>query len=301
MMISALRRSLVALSLCLPCLSVALAGDAAPSPAETRLEAAALAAQAAVQMGPRDIELGDQGVLKLPEGFGFIPRDEAQALMAAQGNRSSGKGFHGLVVSPDLAGFVAVEFNPAGYVKDEDARDWNADQLLKNLKDGTEAANAERRAQGLPEVSVVGWVEVPSYDPATHRLVWSVAARAKTPQAGGDGVNYNTYVLGREGYFSMNIVTSMDRVELEKPATRELLAALTFNEGKRYADFNAATDRMAEYGLAALVGGMAAKKLGLFASLGLFVAKFWKVGLLAMVGLGAGATRMLGRKKDSPP
>ena len=301
MMISALRRSLVALSLCLPCLSVALAGDAAPSPAETRLEAAALAAQAAVQMGPRDIELGDQGVLKLPEGFGFIPRDEAQALMAAQGNRSSGKGFHGLVVSPDLAGFVAVEFNPAGYVKDEDARDWNADQLLKNLKDGTEAANAERRAQGLPEVSVVGWVEVPSYDPATHRLVWSVAARAKTPQAGGDGVNYNTYVLGREGYFSMNLVTSMDRVELEKPATRELLAALTFNEGKRYADFNAATDRMAEYGLAALVGGMAAKKLGLFASLGLFVAKFWKVGLLAMVGLGAGATRVLGRKKDSTP
>ncbi|WP_374246023.1 DUF2167 domain-containing protein [Zoogloea sp.] len=301
MMISALRRSLVALSLCLPCLSVALAGDAAPSPVETRLEAAALAAQAAVQMGPRDIELGDQGVLKLPEGFGFIPRDEAQALMAAQGNRSSGKGFHGLVVSPDLAGFVAVEFNPAGYVKDEDARDWNADQLLKNLKDGTEAANAERRAQGLPEVSVVGWVEVPSYDPATHRLVWSVAARAKTPQAGGDGVNYNTYVLGREGYFSLNLVTSMDRVELEKPATRELLAALSFHEGKRYADFNAATDRMAEYGLAALVGGMAAKKLGLFASLGLFVAKFWKVGLLAMVGLGAGATRMLGRKKDSPP
>jgi uncharacterized membrane-anchored protein len=25
-------------------------------------------------MGPREIELGDQGVLKLPEGFGFIRR-----------------------------------------------------------------------------------------------------------------------------------------------------------------------------------------------------------------------------------
>ena len=48
---------------------------------------------------------------------------------------------------------------------------------------------------------------------------------------------------------------------------RELLAALSFNEGKRYTDFNAATDRMAEYGLAALVGGMAAKKLGLLATL----------------------------------
>jgi len=301
MMISALRRSLVTLALCLPCLSPVLAGDAAPTAAEARIEAAAAAAQAAVQMGPREIELGDQGVLKLPEGFGFIPREEALALMEAQGNKYGGKGFHGLVVSPDLAGFVAVEFTPAGYVKDEEARDWNADELLKNLKEGTEAANVERRSRGLPEFSVVGWVEVPSYDPATHRLVWSVAARAKEAQGRGDGVNYNTSVLGREGYFSMNLVTSMDRVELEKPATRDLLAALSFKEGKRYDDFNAATDRMAEYGLAALVGGMAAKKLGLFASLGLFVAKFWKVGLLAMVGLGAGATRVLGRKKDTTP
>lgn len=297
-MIPAFRRVLVALALCLPCISPTLAADAAPTAAEAHVEAAALAAQAAVQLGPREIVLGDQGVLKLPEGFGFIPKEEAQALMIAQGNKNVGKGFHGLVVSPDLAGFVAVEFTPAGYVKDEEARDWNADELLTNLKEGTEAANAERRTRGLPEINVVGWVEVPSYDPATHRLVWSVAARAKDSQGRGDGVNYNTYVLGREGYFSLNLVTSMDRVELEKPTARELIAALSFVDGKRYADFNAATDRTAEYGLAALVGGMAAKKLGLFASLGLFVAKFWKVGLLAMVGFGAGVSRVLGRKKD---
>ena len=85
MMISALRRSLLTLALCLPCLSTALAVDAPPTAAEARIEAAALAAQAAVQMGPREIELGDQGVLKLPEGFGFIPKAEAQALMEAQG------------------------------------------------------------------------------------------------------------------------------------------------------------------------------------------------------------------------
>ena len=40
------------------------------------------------------------------------------------------------------------------------------------------------------------------------------------------------------------------------------VAALNFNEGKRYADFNASTDKVAEYGLAALVAGVAAKKLG---------------------------------------
>ena len=298
-MTTSLRRTLAALALCLPCVTLALAADAPAGP-EARVETAILAAQAAIQTGPRDIALGEQGVLKLPEGFGFIPKAEAAAMMEAQGNHS-GPGFMGLIVGPDLKGFIAVEFAAAGYVKDEDAREWNADDMLEKMKSGTEAANEERNRRGLPEFSVVGWVEVPSYDPATHRLVWSIAARPKSAQAGGDGVNYNTYMLGREGYFSMNLVTSMDRVELEKPAARELLAGLSFNEGKRYADFNAATDRMAEYGLAALVGGMAAKKLGLFASLGLFVAKFWKVGLLAMVGLGAGASRVLGRKKDTTP
>ena len=178
-MIPFLRRTLVVLALCLPSLVFAQTDDT-PDAAQTRLEAALVAAKAAVQMGPRDVPLGDQGVLKLPEGYGFIPKDEAQAMMEAQGNRG-GKGLFGLVVSPDLAGFLAVEFTSAGYVKDEEARDWNADELLKNLKDGTEAANAERRNRGLPEFNVVGWVEVPSYDPATHRLVNNPASVAAIP------------------------------------------------------------------------------------------------------------------------
>jgi uncharacterized membrane-anchored protein len=126
--------------------------------------------------------------------------------------------------------------------------------------------------------------------------VWSATTRRKDAEAGQDGVNYNTYMLGREGYFSMNLITSLARVDHEKPAARELLAALEFNDGKRYADFNSSTDKVAEYGLAALVGGIAAKKLGLLASLGIFLAKFWKAGALAVVGLGAGVRKLFGKK-----
>jgi uncharacterized membrane-anchored protein len=249
-----------------------------------------------MQKGPRDIPLGDQGRLRLPDGYGFIPRTEAQALMEAQGNQV-GQGFHGIVVGDKLNGFVSVRFDASGYVKDEDAKDWNADELLQNLKDGTEATNERRRQLGVPEVTVVGWVEVPRYDVATHRLEWSAAARDKSSRDGeDDGVNYNTYVLGREGYFSMNLVTSLASIDKEKPAARELLAALDFNDGKRYGDFNQSTDKVAEYGLAALVGGIAAKKLGLLATLGVFLAKFWKIGALALVGLGASARKLLGRK-----
>ncbi|MBS0344865.1 MAG: DUF2167 domain-containing protein [Proteobacteria bacterium] len=289
-----LRRYLAILALCLPCL-VSHAADAPASDGRARFEAAAQTAMAAVQPGPRDIPLGEQGKLHLPAGYGFIPQAEASALLAAQGNHT-GPGFHGLIVGDRLEGFLALDYKAAGYVKDEDAKEWDAAKLLDNLKEGTEAANEERRKLGVPEFSVVGWVEAPNYDAATHRLVWSAITRRKDAQAGGDGVNYNTYVLGREGYFSMNLITGLARVDQEKPAARELLAALEFNDGKRYADFNSSTDKVAEYGLAALVGGIAAKKLGLLASLGLFLAKFWKAGALAVVGLGAGARKLFGKK-----
>jgi uncharacterized membrane-anchored protein len=219
-------------------------------------------------------------------------------MLAAQGSHT-GEGFYGLIVGEELDGFLVLEFDKAGYVKDEDAKDWDAAKLLENLKEGTEAGNEERRKMGVPEYSVVGWVEAPNYDVATHRLVWSASVRTKGAENRGDGVNYNTYVLGREGYFSMNLVTSLASVEKEKPAARALLASLDFNEGKRYADFNSSTDKVAEYGLAALIGGIAAKKLGLLATLGIFLAKFWKVGALAVVGLGAGARKFFGKKDAS--
>jgi uncharacterized membrane-anchored protein len=96
-------------------------------------------------------------------------------------------------------------------------------------------------------------------------------------------------------------VTSLADIERDKPVAHALLAALNFNDGKRYADFNASTDKVAEYGLAALVAGVAAKKLGLLAAAGVFLLKFWKVGLLILAGVGALAAKWMGRKKQAPP
>lgn len=267
-----------------------------PSPQQAEVQAAIEAARNAAQDGPRDVPLGQQAVLKLPEGFAYIPVAEARRFMTAMGN-PTGDDFLGLVVGEGLNGFVSVRFEASGYVKDDDARSWDAAELLKNLQEGTEAGNEERRRRGIPEFVVSGWVEKPAYDAATHRLVWSASLRNKQQQPGEDqGVNYNTYVLGREGYLSLNLVTDMGAVEAEKPLARDLLAAVSFNDGKRYADFDASTDKVAEYGLAALVGGIAAKKLGLLAAIGVALAKFWKLIAIAAIALGAGARKYLGRK-----
>lgn len=269
---------------------------------EAEFKAASEAAHQARTQGPADIALKDQAVLKLPAGMSFIPQPAAGRLMQAMGNTGDER-LLGLVAPADGDWLVVARYEASGYIKDDDAKDWDVDELFKTLHDGTEEANKLRRERGIPELEVLGWVEKPHYDAAAHRLVWSMAARTKgEADEAGQSVNYNTYALGREGYISLNLITARQRVEQDKPYAHDLLASLQFKDGKRYADFDSKTDHVAEYGLAALVAGVAAKKLGFFALAAAFVVKFAKVILLAVAGFGATVARFFKRNKsDSTP
>ena len=247
------------------------------------------------------MKLVDQAQLNLPANYLFIPKTQAVDFLTAMGN-TPGDDLLGLVVSedPEATWMVVARFEKSGYIKDDDAKEWNADELLKSLKDGTETGNEERRKKGIPEFSVVGWVQSPSWQASTHRLIWSAEIRDKVPtQDAEPGINYNTYALGREGYVSLNLVTELSAISRDKPIAETLLSALQFDTGKRYEDFNADTDHIAEYGLAALVGGIAAKKIGLLAVAAAFAAKFFKVIAIAVVaGLGI-LRKAIGRKGES--
>jgi uncharacterized membrane-anchored protein len=216
------------------------------------------------------------------------------------GNRP-GDGLLGLIFPEGKDDWLIVlQLQKSGFIKDEEAKDWKVDELLANIKAGTEEANKDRRARGIPELEVMGWVEPPAYDASTHRLVWSLSSKQRGEPDGAErGVNYNTYALGRDGYISLNLVTGMNLIQTYKPTAHQLLAALDYKDGKRYADFNASTDRVAEYGLAALIGGVAAKKLGLFAVIAAFVLKFTKLIGVALIGLIAGLRQFMRRKNAS--
>src|SRR5258705_11584951 len=175
-------------------------GQGAPTAgAQAEMQAAIDAAQKAQVSGPSDVKLADQAVLKLPQGFLYIPPAEGQKLLTAMGNRV-GDGLLGLIFPDSNAEwFVAMRFMKSGYIKDDDAKEWKTDELLSGLKEGTEESNKERRARGFPEIEVVGWVEAPKYDAQTHRLVWPLPSRLKgAPPGPGGGANYNPYALGRE-------------------------------------------------------------------------------------------------------
>jgi uncharacterized membrane-anchored protein len=287
--------------------SPSVLAQAAPSSQDARkaeLVAAWQAASKAGSDGPADITLIDQATLKLPAHYFFVPKAEGARVLRALGNVVNDSTFVGLVVGSGQNDqwIVVIRYVKEGYIKDDDAKSWNADELLKSIKDGVDESNKDRVARGFPELQVIGWVEPPSYDAGSHRLVWSMLGEDKgQPANAAKGINYNTYALGRDGYFSLNLLSTSERIASEKAVARELLGDLFYKSGKRYEDFSASTDRIAEYGLAALVGGIAIKKLGLFALLIGVVLKFAKVIFIGAAVLGAGVMKFFRRKagKDS--
>lgn len=276
------------------CVGLAHAADAPPeNPAWTE-------ARAAAKEGPADVTIAGQATLHLPAGRLFIPQPQAGKLLTAMGNPGAHSELTGLIF-PKGEGewFATLRYIASGYVKDGDAKEWKADELLASYKEGTEASNEDRKKMGVAPIEITGWAEPPAYEATAHRLVWAMSSKEKGAAAdAGQGVNYNTYALGREGYLSLNFVTDLKDLPAQKPDAKALLGALEFDKGKRYEDFNESTDHVAEYGLAALVVGVGAKKLGLLAVIFAFAAKFAKVIFLGVVGVGALVTKFF--KRDKP-
>ena len=228
--------------------------------------------------GPSTARLGSVAQIEVPSGYLFAGADDARTLLELMGNPSS-QIEQGLLAPVEDDWFVVFEFDETGYIPDEDHEGLDADALLKELKSGNDAANEERERRGWPALELVGWEREPFYNEQTNNLEWATKARSE----GIESVNYNTRILGRSGVMRVTLVADPGRMQEILPTFKSLLGGYGYIEGQRYADFRKG-DRVAEYGLAALVAGgaaAAAVKTGLFK-------KLWKVivvGVVALVGL----------------
>lgn len=220
-------------------------------------------------------------------------------MLRAWGNRP-GTNLLGLVMGrTGTAGWVAtVTFTRDGYVKDNEAKDLDPDKLLSQMRESADASNSDRIARGFSAITIDEWLQRPRYDYAGKRLVWALPLLDVGSDPNTATINYNTRALGRDGYFSLDLLTDRTHFEAEKPEADSLLTMLDYAPGKRYQDFDVSTDRVAEYGLAALIGVVALKKLGLIAIATAFVLKFAKLGILAVIGMGAAVRRLISRAKN---
>jgi uncharacterized membrane-anchored protein len=258
------------------------------------------------QRGPKTIDLGNNLTLKLPEGYVFLDQANAAKLMDRMGNKPDDDTV-GIIARDEASWWILVTYDAEGYIKDDDAQKMDNDEILRTIKEGTEAANKYRQERGFPAVHVDGWTESPRYDRSVHHLVWAIQGTSTR----GSSINFNTRVLGRYGYASLNLIDGPETINASKGEVQKMLAATTFNGGARYEDVDVKHDKVAEYGLAALVAGGAGAvglklvKIGLLAKFGgklialLIAGK--KALVLLLVAAGAGLKRMLGIKRKAPP
>jgi uncharacterized membrane-anchored protein len=249
--------------------------------------------------------LGNLATLKVSSDFRYLSAEDAKTVLVdlwgnppASASRTLGMIFPADVdpMSRD-SWAVVITYQADGYVKDSDAENINYSDLLTQIQKATADANPERVKQGYPEMTVVGWAEPPHYDRANHKLYW--AKELQFGDSPNHTLNYSIRALGRQGVLELNAVAGMSDLAAIRARMPEVISMIDFNPGSRYADFTPGHDKVAEYGLAALILGGVAAKVGLFK--GLFLAllaakKFVVIAIIAMFGF---IGRIFGIKKKS--
>lgn len=241
--------------------------------------------------------------LNLSKSFRYLgPQDAQRVLVDAWGNPPGGESL-GMVFparlnpTDDNAWGVIISFTGDGHVSDSDAESINYDELLKDLQERAQSANDERTQQGYGSVNLVGWAERPTYDNVAKKMYWAKEiAFSDTPE---NTLNYDVRILGREGVLVMQAIAGMSQLDQVKPGMDELLTMTEFNAGQRYADFDPAIDKTAAYGLAALVAGGVAAKMGLFAKLFALLIAFKKIIFVVVAGLFMLVVRLVRRKPSN--
>ncbi|HEY1789245.1 MAG TPA: DUF2167 domain-containing protein [Verrucomicrobiae bacterium] len=197
---------------------------------------------------------------------------------------------------------VTISYDNDGYVQDGDASKINYDDLLKKMQQSVRDENKERSEKGYPTVELVGWAAAPRYDATAHKLYW-----AKEIKFGGEPentLNYDIRILGRHGVLDLDAVAGMDQLPEIEQRTPDILNMVDFDQGNRYADFDPKIDKVAKYGIAALVaGGVAgvAAKLGLFKLIWVFILAAKKFIIIGIAAIAAFFRKIFKGRNQSTP
>ncbi|MFN8438775.1 MAG: DUF2167 domain-containing protein [Cytophagales bacterium] len=221
----------------------------------------------------------------VPQGYKFYKTKEAKQILETIWGNPEGN-TDGLLMPLDItpvtenAWGIEYSYDGSGYVKDEDAKDINYDELLEDMKKDTKDGNAERLKAGYTAIELVGWAVKPFYDETNKKLHW-----AKEIKFGTDSINtlnYNIRILGRKGVMVMNVIANMQQLKMVNAEMPKLLKSTNFTAGNTYKEFDSSIDEVAAYTVGGLIAGKVLAKAGLFA----FFGKFIK---LIIVAVGAGA------------
>ncbi len=236
--------------------------------------------------------------LNVPENFYFLNAKDSETVLVDVWGNPPGQNVLGMLFPANFTPFdedswaVTIEYEEDGYVSDGDAADINYSDLLEQMKDDTRSASKERMDAGYEAIELIGWASPPYYDEQAHKLHW--AKEIKFGENPRHTLNYNIRVLGRKGVLVLNFIAGMEQKPVIEEKLDTVLALADFDQGVRYSDFNPEIDKVAAYGIGALVAGKVLAKTGFLAVALVFLKKF---AVIILVGLGALGRTLFGRKK----
>jgi uncharacterized membrane-anchored protein len=236
--------------------------------------------------------IGNVAQIRLANGVRFLDAKNTSRFLELNGNLPTNNSY---TVAPSAYSWFAIfTFDGVGYVKDDDKLD--PDELLKTLKEQNEATIQEKKRRGLELLHLTGWFVEPHYDLQTKRLEWGTRLVSDKNEV---TVNYSIRILGRTGVMRAVLVSDPDDLEKDIKRFRAALTGFDFVPGQQYAEFRQG-DKVAEYGLAALiVGGAAAAATK--SGLGKALFKFIGIGALAVfAAVGGFFKRLFGSRKQNP-
>ena len=242
------------------------------------------------KLGPNQGDIAGTATIVVPKGSAFLSSAGTRRFLELQGNLGVDDGY--TFAPGDISWFSVFTFDPSGHVADEEKID--PDELLAILKKDNAERNEERKKRGLETLVLEDWFVAPHYDIQTKRLEWGTRLRQPS---GGVTVNYSIRLLGRTGVMSALLVSDPTSLDQDIKSFKTALAGFDFNSGQKYSEFRTG-DKVAEYGLAALIVGgaaAAAAKSGAFKFLG----KFLVVGVLGGLGAAWAAIRSFFSRKQA--
>jgi uncharacterized membrane-anchored protein len=285
------------------------ADDAPPRPSADQL--ATLASSLHWQTGTITLKDG-LATIKLTPDFRYLGPEDAEKVLHDIWGNPAGVPQLGMIFPADVGPLdpdgwgVVINYEENGYVKDNDADTINYPDLLKQMQQAVHDANADRQRDGYPAMELVGWAAPPHYDHATHKLYW-----AKNFSVSGNdenSLNYDVRILGRRGVLVLSAISAMrdyPRISSDMP---NVIAMVDFQPGNLYSDFDPAVDKVAKYGLAALIAGGAlgaAAKFGLLKFLWPLVLALKKFIILIAVAVAAGFKKLMamfkGKSSEARP
>lgn len=211
------------------------------------------------RVGQMSLMNGDV-LFNVPQGYKFYSAEEALAFMQRNNAAAPSGTVLGMVARADAdvraAGTWAtvVSYDAIGYVQPETA---------SGLAEATfeESVRSARQTQQRP---FEGFIAEPAYASETSTLIW--AERSAAAGAGGKDLRHEQKVLGRNGVAGLTSIGSADQLADITAAASDLRGMLSFPEGRRHADFQAASDQVSTYSVPGLVTGVPAQALAETAS-----------------------------------